>query len=193
MRCLGLKCLPEVSETRRGRDCTPPAGLSSCTYRPREYSCFAPGTGLAEPGTRYLELARAFGANSVYASICASDWSESMDAIGSRVAQLIKRFPLSSFKVNPNRLPASARDIVVKVNGNEQPTGWVYNCPEGTGEFRFGSVSFDPGASPGVGATVQIIYEPARTPPTPCGSRAGAMSCPAPQVCGNCDFCEVRP
>jgi hypothetical protein len=86
---------------------------------------------------------------------------------------------------------ASFIDKIVKINDQEQPTGWVYNCPEGTGEFRFGSVSFDPDASPGVGSTVQIIYEPAQTPPTACGARPGATSCAAPQVCGNCGYCEA--
>ncbi len=165
-------------------------------YPARDGPCYSPGTGLAEPGTRYLDAIRAFGTNALYASICAPDWSKSLRDIGGVAVELICKFPLSSFKVNPNALPATARDIIVKVNGQEAPaSGWTYNCPEGSGASSNGSISFTQGACPSLGATVQFYFQPAQgnTPPAACGARNPQGSCQTGERCGNCGYCERMP
>jgi hypothetical protein len=177
--CLGRKCVPR--QTRR-------------PYPPRDCSCFAAGTGLSEPGTRFLEMVKAFGANGVFASICAADWSQSLADIAGGVVELVCKYPLTSFKLNPNARPAAERDIVVKVEGVEIPaTGWTYNCPETGTNFEKGSVSFASASCPPLGATVQFFYEPTETPPQTCGTRNPAGTCGGSESCGNCGYCERRP
>jgi hypothetical protein len=178
--CVGKKCLPAFStHTQR-------------PYAPRSCSCFASGTGLAEPGTRYLDLVKAFTPNSVYASICSADWSQSLADIAGGVVELVCKFPLERFKANPNVLPKAERDLVVKVNNAEVPSSaWNYNCPEAP-SFPKGSVSFTSDQCPALSAVVHFFYEPAPndTPPQTCTSDSG---CAATERCGNCGYCERRP
>jgi hypothetical protein len=183
--CVGKKCLPTFSsQTQR-------------PYPPRNCSCFASGTGLAEPGTRYLELVKAFDPNSIYASICGANWSQSLADIAGGVVELICKFGLKHFKANPNVLPKEQRDIIVKVNTQEVPsTSWNYNCPEpGSQDYAKGSLSFTSSACPALSAVVDFFYEPALndTPPASCDRTHPDTGCGATERCGNCGYCERRP
>ena len=201
-RCAEGKCCPGAptyTDCRTSDDCAAEAGTScygrKClpttparNYAPRSCSCFNAGTGLTEPGTRYIDLVRAFGPNGIYAPICASNWAKSLSDIAGLAVNLVCKFPISALKLNPNRQPDSARDIVVKVNGQEvAPAGWNYNCPEQGNNYKFGSISFDAASCPALGAAIDILYERAPAEPRSCG----ASGCPTGQRCGNCDYCEA--
>ena len=181
--CYGRKCLP-----------TAPAR----NYAPRSCSCFNPGTGLTEPGTRYIDLVRALGQNGVYMPICAADWAKSLRDIADLAVDLVCKFPLSALKLNPNEKPSGSRDILVAVNHQElPPSSWRYNCPEEGENFRFGSISFDAASCPIPYARFQIGYDRGPTAgtaaPVACSSDSdgGAGRCPAGYRCGNCNYCEM--
>lgn len=187
--CYGRKCLPQSPLRRCALDGTCQMGAPH--YAPRTCSCFQAGTGLTEPGTRYIDMVRSFGANGIYAPICSNDWSRSLREIAGLAVDIICKFPLSALKQNPNVLPDDRRDLIVKVSRQEVPvSGWNYNCPEPqSDDFKHGSVSFDSASCPALNSTMQFVYEPADTanPPTPCSA---AAPCAAGQRCGNCGYCE---
>jgi hypothetical protein len=172
--CVGHKCMFNMTQRQ---------------YPPHECSCYGPTFGAAAvPGTRNIDMVKSFGSNGIFDTICTDDWNKSLQAIGGVVVSLVCQFPLSELKKDPNRLPSSARDLIVKVAGNEvAPTGWTYNCP--TAQSPNGSVSFNSNSCPGPGASIQFIFEPASMSSPPVLG-TGTTACPAGQRPGNCGYCQ---
>ncbi|WP_375773835.1 choice-of-anchor D domain-containing protein [Archangium gephyra] len=93
-------------------------------------------------GTRYIQLARATGG--VVESICTPNWAASLERISERTFGPNRTFRLSE-------PPADSSRILVRVNGMEVKTGWTYDPATN-------AVSFEQGAAPAPGDTVQVTY-----------------------------------
>ncbi len=106
--------------------------------------CQNPQTGAAVVGRRYHELVQQVGGS--IGSICAADWSATLNQLGLTVAGLDRRFTLSDPQPEDST-------INVKVNGTPVPrdyqNGWT---------FENGSVFFAGGYVPPPGATIEVSY-----------------------------------
>lgn len=99
------------------------------------------GCADASATTTVYELTVATGG--LYLSICATDWASHLEALveGSTA-------DLSSFELTQWPVPET---IVVRVDGMNQTTGWVYNSVDRT-------VDFDETSIPEGGATIEVEY-----------------------------------
>jgi hypothetical protein len=93
-------------------------------------------------GTRYIQLAEATGG--VVESICTANWAASLEKLSESAFGPNRSFQLSE-------KPSDASRIVVRVDGVEVKTGWVYDGASKT-------VIFERDAAPGPGAVVAITY-----------------------------------
>ncbi|HEX8825745.1 MAG TPA: choice-of-anchor D domain-containing protein [Archangium sp.] len=93
-------------------------------------------------GTRYIQLAEATGG--VVESICTANWAASLEKMSRRAFGPNRSFQLSE-------KPADASRIVVRVDGVEVKTGWVYDHTSKTVTFAEDSV-------PRPGASVSVAY-----------------------------------
>ena len=98
-------------------------------------------------GLRYAEIASF--TNGVTGSICDTNFSQNLNDIQSRIAELSTQFRL-------NRVPIVS-SIVVNINGVDIPqnatNGWTYNATNN-------SIVFHGTAIPAQGAAIQIVFDP---------------------------------
>ncbi|HUU00244.1 MAG TPA: hypothetical protein VM425_02250 [Myxococcota bacterium] len=112
--------------------------------------CSNPNTGSAQPGTRYQMLVQNVGGS--IGSICADDFSQTLNQLGLTVAGLDRRFSLSD--------ESPAEDTIgVKVDGKDvakdYQEGW---------QFENGSIFFNGSYVPPPGSTIEVSYlHPERT------------------------------
>ncbi len=102
------------------------------------------GCATARPGTRYHMLVQAVGGS--IGSICAADFSETLNQLGLTVAGLDRRFGLSDENLE-------ADSIEVKVDGQnvaeDWQNGWTYEN---------GNIFFNGSYVPPPGATIEVSY-----------------------------------
>ncbi|RME28461.1 MAG: choice-of-anchor D domain-containing protein [Deltaproteobacteria bacterium] len=111
------------------------------------------GNGLAESGSRYIEVANRTGG--IFQSICTSNWAQALQNLGIDAFAAIREFPLSR--------PADQSTITVTVDGSTVPKascndcdscpdGWVYYPDTNT-------ICFGANYVPGRGAVIEVDYE----------------------------------
>ena len=147
--CIGGRCFPQPNNR---------------PYSPQTYTCEDANTGKSEPGTRYIDMVKAFGPYGIYDSICSAPlgdggmatggWGKTLGRIGEGIAALVCKFPIKTWKKTPNR---KDNDLHVSINGIPT-TDFFYNCPEAGGDYAKGSISFLPSACPGPGTKIDISY-----------------------------------
>ncbi len=93
-------------------------------------------------GSRYIQLAQDTGG--VVENICTPNWADSLEKISESAFGPNRTFPLSESPSDPSR-------IVVRVDGVEVKTGWVYDGNTHT-------LVFDSETAPPPGAAVEITY-----------------------------------
>jgi hypothetical protein len=98
-----------------------------------------------QPGTRYLEVVKALGG--VSASVCASDWSQSLRGIADGLFRSRDTFPLEA--------PADPASLTVTLNG-QATTAWTYDAAKQVLVFQ---------TPPSPGTAIEIDYsEPCPAP-----------------------------
>lgn len=115
-----------------------------------EGGCYNPDTGSASFGRRYLELVQGVGGS--IGSICAEDFSHTLEQLGLTVAGLSRKFTLSDES-------PEVSSITVTVDGREieqdYQEGWI---------FENGSVFFNGTNVPPPGSHIEVSYlHPQRT------------------------------
>lgn len=159
--CSGIPT-PEVCQDQNLRPVTEYIsyldGFTSSTSADRKYSVNAIGifdedcmdanpSSSGHMGLRYAEIASL--TNGVTGSICDTNFSENLNQIQSRIAELSTQFRL-------DRIPVVS-SIVVKINGvvipQDSTNGWTYRAVNN-------SIVFHGTAIPAQGSAIQITFDP---------------------------------